>query len=118
MIKPTIGTRAKLIPRLRTKRPITSMFWLFVLIGIFDGKTIFIKVKPGRNRTNKIPRAERRYSSGYAFSGMANTVAVAAKANAIVVQYYIACFENTYAFDVWEIAGSFWVKWILASFSS
>ncbi len=56
-IKPIIGTRARLMPRLRTMRSIASKFSLLVFIGTFTGKSAFIIAKPGSHRTKIMPKA-------------------------------------------------------------
>lgn len=50
---------AKLIPRLSATRSIVSRFSEDVLIGTPVGYRAFMKVQPGRNNTNIIPKAER-----------------------------------------------------------
>ena len=80
--------------RLRARRSIMSMFSLLVLIGTFDGKSIFIKVKPGRNSMNTTPSPERIYKIGEALSGMMNTVKVVDMDRAIVTQNHAAIFDK------------------------
>ncbi len=49
-IKPIIGTITKLKPKLRATRTIFSKLPLIVRIGNFVGKSVFMKLKPGKNK--------------------------------------------------------------------
>lgn len=117
-IKPTIGTSARLIPKLSATRSIISVLSKEVFSGILAGKRTFTSVKPGKNRTKMMPSEYRKKTSGTLSPVMVNTAIVITVASNIVVQYHVACFEKIYSLADEGLDSSCLVKRRRFSFSS